>query len=202
MPTIYFLLFKISTALNYFTSLYLICVITTNKTSIKPNFHQAISFEYDQTENSKKVFQQSIDLGCQAFVISDDVFELFLEDFHELHDVCIQVFPKKHILVYSDLVTIKNNSIDGALKNPSIDGNIVNSNKLFKTSIIKVYNFTDLPNILFLYFNVNSQRAKFSTTKFGEKNSELYDLAEIQIDNGDSIEDLLSGINLFPEKLH
>lgn len=78
---------------------------------------------YDQTNGTKEIFKKSIDLGCQAFIISDDAFDIFLQDFYEVHDQCIQVFHNKHIVVYS---VNENNEekllIEESLTHPSIDG--------------------------------------------------------------------------------
>ncbi|KAG5676528.1 hypothetical protein PVAND_006356 [Polypedilum vanderplanki] len=169
-------------ALNYLSSFYLFCVVTSNTTKFIPNlenFH-SFNFQYNQSENSKKVYQKGIDCGCQAFIISEDVFEKFLEDFYELHDISIQVFPEKHVLVYSELSEIDKKP----LKNPAID---------------------DLPHILFINLDLNSMKVKFSTTKFTGNNKEsssIYLITEIKINDGQEISSKLNGINLYPQKVH
>lgn len=64
---------------------------------------------------------KSIDLGCQAFIISYEVFEDFLHDFHEVHDQCIQVFFNKHVVTYSQS-SEKNSTFDEILHYPAIEG--------------------------------------------------------------------------------
>lgn len=92
------------TVSNYFTTFYAICVIASNSSfSCKPllgNFN-VIHLNYDDSHETKEIFRKSVDLGCQAFVISDEIFEDFLEDFHAIHDECIQVYSNKHVVVYS-----------------------------------------------------------------------------------------------------
>lgn len=88
---------------EYFTIFYAVCVIALKETLFKPVFPESktIAFNYDDASNSsRQTFRKAVEVGCQAFVISDEVFLLFLADFHEVHDDCIQVFPNKHVLVY------------------------------------------------------------------------------------------------------
>lgn len=92
-------------ALNYLTTLYSICLITGNNSSFQCSLSglKIISFNYDSSENSRNLFQQGIENGCQSFIISEDVLENFANDFHTIHDNCIQVYPNKHLIIYSNL---------------------------------------------------------------------------------------------------
>ena len=93
------------TAFTYLTTFYSICLITGNNSSFQCSLSglNIISFIYDSSEKSKLIFQQGIENGCQSFIISEDVLVKFLEDFHTIHDNCIQVFPNKHLIIYSNL---------------------------------------------------------------------------------------------------
>ncbi|XP_070496610.1 probable glutamate receptor [Chironomus tepperi] len=176
---------NISPVSQYFTTLYLVCIVVSSETKFKPLLYDVLSFtfHYDQTPSTKKIYQQGIDIGCQAFIISDDVFGSFLENFHELHDTSIQVFPKKHVLVYSDVLHSKPLNFDKIFRNPAID---------------------DLPNILFMEYNENTQIFNFKTTKFVGPNahsSDLQDILTLDLNYVEDFKDLLETTNLFPTKV-
>lgn len=92
-------------ALNYLTTLYSICLITGSNSSFQCSLSglKIISFIYDSSENSQNLFQQGIENGCQSFIVSEDVLVNFLNDFHTIHDSCIQVYPNKHLIIYANL---------------------------------------------------------------------------------------------------
>lgn len=100
------------------------CIIVSSETKFKPLLYDvhSFTFRYDQMPSTKKIFQHGIDLGCQAFIISDDVFGIFLENFYELHDMSIQVYSKKHLIVYSDVTQSKSKIDDEVFRNPAING--------------------------------------------------------------------------------
>lgn len=81
-----------------------------------------ISLSYDQSDDSKEIFKKSIDLGCQAFIISDQVLGAFLEDFYEVHDESMQVYTRKHVIVYSIVTPEKNSEFCVMIKYSAIDG--------------------------------------------------------------------------------
>lgn len=88
---------------EYLTVFYAICIISSRNRSYKPAIHGSnlFTFNYESSSNfSKALFRDGVEAGCQAFIISDEVFVEFLKDFHDVHDDCIQVFPNKHIVVY------------------------------------------------------------------------------------------------------
>lgn len=113
------------TALQYFSAIYAICLITSLNTTFIPAISNLnlISFVYDQSNVTKDIFKKSIDLGCQTFIISDDAFDIFLQDFYEVHDDSIQVFHNKQVVVYSMNENKGGEFINrGVLTHPSIDG--------------------------------------------------------------------------------
>jgi len=61
-------------------------------------------------------------MGCQAFIIADNVFGIFIENFHELHDMSTQVYSNKHVIVYSDVSQSKSKINDEVFQNPAING--------------------------------------------------------------------------------
>lgn len=88
---------------EYFTTFFAICFVTSKASQFKPSFPgiNFVNFEYDESNNTTRtLYHQAIEVGCQAFVISDETFLSFLKDFHDVHDDCIQVFPNKHVVVY------------------------------------------------------------------------------------------------------
>ena len=90
-----------------------------------------ISLEYDQPKNSREVLKKSIEQGCQAFIISSEVFQNFLSDFHKVHDESVQAFHNKHLMVY--LTNIKERNLFQKIKNyPEIDGKKINSFVILK----------------------------------------------------------------------
>lgn len=113
---------------EYFSIFYAICIITSSKSRFKPGFsgQNLFAFEYDESSNeTKTIFRKGVEAGCQAFIISDDVFINFLTDFYDVHDDCIQVFPNKHVVVYQDgdeLVSKQFNNIKERFT--SIDGEV------------------------------------------------------------------------------
>lgn len=98
-------MFHLFAALNYLTTLYSICLIIGNNSSFQCSLSglKIISLVYDSSENSKNLFQQGIENGCQSFIISEDVLVNFSNDFHTIHDNCIQVYPNKYLIIYSNL---------------------------------------------------------------------------------------------------
>jgi hypothetical protein len=161
------------------------------------NFN-VISLNYDQSDEIKEIFKKSVDLGCQAFVISDEIFEIFLEDFHEIHDECIQVFSNKHLVVFS----AGNNSFEEISKYSSIDGK--SGEIKFQIKMKFSLFFTDLPNTLLIAFDAINFDIKFYTTKFVGLNNEsakIEKLFEIDGKNVEKIENLLDEVNLFPIKV-
>ena len=99
-----------------------------------------ISFVYDQSNTTKEIFKKSIDIGCQGFIISDDAFDIFLKDFYEVHDDCIQVFHNKHVVIYS-FNADKRFLADENISQPSIDGEIISNYSETKIIIIQFFNF-------------------------------------------------------------
>jgi hypothetical protein len=101
-----------------------VCIIVSSETKFKPLLYDvhSFTFQYDQTPSTKRIYQRGIDLGCQAFIISDDVFGIFLENFHEIHDMSTQVYSNKHVVVYSDVLQSKSKIDDEVFKNPAING--------------------------------------------------------------------------------
>lgn len=91
--------------MNYLTTLYSICLITGSNSSFQCSLSglKIISFMYDSSENSQNLFQQGIENGCQSFIVPEDALVDFLNDFHTVHDNCIQVYPNKHLIIYSNL---------------------------------------------------------------------------------------------------
>ncbi|KAL7044659.1 hypothetical protein ACKWTF_002017 [Chironomus riparius] len=170
---------------QYFSTLYLVCIIVSRDTKFKPilfDIHSFI-FHYDQRSGTIKNYQHGIDMGCQAFIIADEVFEIFLENFYELHDMSTQVYSNKHVIVYSDVSQSKSKIDDEVLRNPAIN---------------------DLPNILFMNYNENSQIFNFMTTKFVGPNalcSELWEITSLDLNCFQNFKDHLSTTNLFPIKV-
>lgn len=113
-------------------------MITSQNAAFTPVIRNlnVISFVYDQSNETKEIFKKSIDLGCQGFVISDDAFDIFLKDFYEVHDDCIQVFHNKHVVIYS-LNADKGFLEDEKLNHPSIDGEIISNNSEIKIILIQ-----------------------------------------------------------------
>lgn len=88
---------------EYLTIFYAICIVSSTNRSYKPTIRgkNLFTFNYEPSSNfSKALFHDGVEAGCQAFIISDEVFLDFLKDFHDVHDGCIQVFPNKHIVIY------------------------------------------------------------------------------------------------------
>jgi hypothetical protein len=113
----------LSAALHYFTSFYLICIITLQGAKFKPSMKNAHTFLYEYNEeNSKEILIEGIDLGCQAFIVSADAFNLFLDDFHYAHDRAMQAFHNKHVVIYNERDGDLEEKIGDALRNPAIDG--------------------------------------------------------------------------------
>lgn len=111
--------------MNYLTAFYSICLITGNNSSFHCSLSglKIITFIYDSSENSRNLFQHGIENGCQSFIISEDVLVNFSNDFHTIHDNCIQVYPNKYLIIYSNLdgnqSTLEQNDI---LLNASLRG--------------------------------------------------------------------------------
>lgn len=114
--------------MEYFATVYLICLITSNSTKYIPPLYNLnkIIFSYDQSKQSKAIFLKSVDLGCQAYIISEDVLPLFLNDFFEIHDKALQRYSNKHIVIYEDILERRKNSRDSnILKQQAVDGIII-----------------------------------------------------------------------------
>ena len=95
------------TVSEYLTTFYAICLITSKTSSFKPTIFRANLFAFEFENPSKNLFSDGIEIGCQAFIISNKAFENFLQDFHEVHDELIQVFPNKRIVVYQSEIEEK-----------------------------------------------------------------------------------------------
>lgn len=156
-----------------------------------------IYLNYEQSNETKEILRKSIDGGCQAFIISEDIFDEFLEDFYEVHDQSLQVYPNKHVIVYS---LEKSSLFERISKFKSIEGMVKLIKKLHEIILI---NCADLPNILFIEYDASSSKILFATTKFGGRNSEsatIEKIYEIGLEKVEMIEPSLKDVNLFPVK--
>lgn len=111
---------------EYFAVFYAICIITSKDSQYYPKIKgfNLIAFNYDDSSNSsRKLFRDGIEQGCQAFVISDDTFLNFLNDFHDVHDDCIKVYPNKHVVVYQTEAERKLSKFEESYQHfPAVDG--------------------------------------------------------------------------------
>lgn len=90
--------------------------MTSKQTNFLPAFTGVINLSYDVSDNtSKDLLQKGIENGCQAFIISDDVFCNFLDDFYEVHDKSVQVFPNKHFIIYQTAMEVFATKFVGSL---------------------------------------------------------------------------------------
>lgn len=67
-----------------------------------------------------------------------------------------------------------------------------------------IFDFIDIPNILFMEYNENSQNFYFKTTKFvgpNAQSSELKEVITLDLNCVQSFKDVLSATNLFPIKV-
>lgn len=189
---------------EYFAIFYAICIIASRKSEYKPSFSGSrfFTFDYDNSSNaSKTTFKKGIEGGCQAFIISNDVFANFLSDFHEVHDDCIQVFPNKHVVVYQSGIDRNSSELTENLNHSSsIDGSLIFIIIDFTLNLNLFH--PDLPNILFIDYHdepksFNVKTTKFSGTKY--ESSTLQVLTTININDDPKVN--LADINLYPDKV-
>lgn len=160
-------------------------MISSQNSKFKPELagFNFFNFHYNESNNATKtLFQQGIEAGCQGFVLSDDVFPLFLSDFYAVHDDCIQVFKEKRLIVYQN----------------DVDEKLLKSNDSWRSEPA----LDDLPANLFIEYDKVSENFSFLTTKFaGSKNesSKLIILTEAHLN--DDPERTLNAIDLFPNKI-
>lgn len=195
----HFILFSAS---QYFFSFYTICVIVSQESRFKPTFKETniFSFSLNVTESSSKnLYKQGVEAGCQGFVISDKVFGKFLDNFYDIFDDCIQVYPNRSLIVYQE--NMEERIENGWKYSKAIKGAFMQMFNVFRNIFKKAFNFfTDLPNILFIDYHKENFMFEFYTTNFvGNENSEnLSLLAFAAVD--DNFEEILSHVNLFPDK--
>ncbi|CRK93972.1 CLUMA_CG007498, isoform A [Clunio marinus] len=169
---------------QYFSLFYLVCVITSKTSDIKPRLSgfNLYSFEYENSsKESRDNFRKAVESGCQSFVISDDAILSFMWDFRDIHDDCIQRFPNKHIIVYPTQAKGKSQNLISSWKTIS--------------------SIEDLPNILLVEYQELTQTFSFLTTKYAGNNNDSTDLvmlSEIYISDNPRMK--LQSVKLFPDK--
>lgn len=90
---------------EYLLTFYAICLVSSREFKPKLTGSNFFSFEFTKNEISedstaKTLFRKGIEGGCQAFIVAENIFAGFLEDFHKAHDDSIQAFHNKHVVVY------------------------------------------------------------------------------------------------------
>lgn len=77
----------------------------------RPKLTGSNFFSFEFTKNKAQhdaeantLFRRGIESGCQAFVVAENIFAEFLDDFHKAHDDSIQAFHNKHVVIYQSEV--------------------------------------------------------------------------------------------------
>lgn len=188
---------------------YAICVITRKDSKFIPTINGNINFyifNYDEpSKESRKLFREGIQKGCQAFVISDDTFLNFLADFHKIHDNCTQAYPNKHVVVYQTDEERKLTEFIAPYKQfSSIDGknNFMTSNVTLFNHSKNINQCLDLPNILFIEYWKKIETFKLLTTNFAGLNEESSSISVIaELGSDENPREKFLGKDLYPDKI-
>lgn len=119
---------------EYLLTFYAICLVSSQ--AFKPTLTGSNFFSFEYVKDkvlehpSRTQFRKGIESGCQAFIVAENVFAEFLDDFHKTHDDSIQVFPNKHVVVYQSEVESGDNVLDFNSSN-AIHGRKVKSKNRF-----------------------------------------------------------------------
>lgn len=94
---------------EYLLTFFAICLVSSRE--FKPKLTGTNFFSFEFTKNkipkdstTKSLFRKGIESGCQAFIVAENIFAEFLDDFHKAHDDSIQAFHNKHVVVYQSEV--------------------------------------------------------------------------------------------------
>jgi hypothetical protein len=70
-----------------------------------------------------EILRSNIDLGCQAFLITNDVAIDFLDHFNDVHDAALQRFALKFVVVYPSVP--ESTDYASVFNHPAVKGRLV-----------------------------------------------------------------------------
>ncbi|XP_062556996.1 uncharacterized protein LOC134221839 [Armigeres subalbatus] len=165
--------------LRYFKDIFCTCIITqTPEDDYLITFRPPYSAIYlDLTTVDEQTLLDSIDNGCQSFIVTTSASQTFLDEFHYFHDRALQRFSNKKVVILIDNQTIH-----------------LEINELVQHDAIH-----DIPNLLFVIPD-DHDRIKLKTNRFitQDRYSDLILLDEYI----PSLGTFLYENDLFPQKLH
>lgn len=163
-------------ALKYFTDIYCTCIITKSPENdylagYKPS---QLTIYIDQATVSEKSILESIENGCQSFMVTQRASQTFLDEFNYLHDRALQRFSNKKMVILIENQT----AVDQLVQHDAIH---------------------DIPQLLLL-IPFDPDRIDLKTNRFSTQDHSL-DL--ILLDTFvPSLGTFIHGNDLFPNKLH
>lgn len=142
--------------------------------SFHPHLHPTIRINIAEVEED--VLLNSVENGCQSFVLTNAATHPFLDRFEYIHDRTIQHFPNKKIII---------------LISPESDSSVMKQ-------FVEHRAIHDVPNLLFL-FPASADRIDLFTNRFTSRdNSNDLILLDTYILSQNTF---VHGNNLFPDKL-